>query len=482
MDSLRQSLLDRQDTAAAEAALLKAESGSVVVVCNTATSIYDQYSKARRFAILGVVAMTAIIVPLSDTIFLPGISEMKEEFNTNQQMAALTVSLYLLSVGISALVWGNLSDRFGRRPTYLLACAAFVATTIGCIYTRTIEGFIICRMLQGLAVPPFTTNSTACVADVFHPRERGMAMGIRSLPLLIGPVAGPVLGGFLCQTFGWRSTFILLVVMAVSVLPLLLLVVPETHQYKVLQRLERENPAAAAAIEEAAAITASPPVFRKPWAPLSSLFGASCITHCLISMLAFGSWFAVLGEMAGTLAHAPYSLSQSLIGLSFVPMGIAGMIASPLGGLLADKAAAAAPGAKFARLKWGTGFALVVMPAGLVLFGCGLQFQLHIVVPFMGSIITAVASFAYMPGYFSFLANSYQQQAASVTGAAQAALFAMAGVIFQSASAGVAAWGPAAYFSLLAGLQALLALVAIGQFVSSSAKSAAYCNVNADVV
>eukprot|EP00775_Hariotina_reticulata_P001296 gene1296-1637_t len=252
-------------------------SRQVVVSCYTGSSIYQQYSQRHRWLILAVVSITSIIVPLTDTIYLPGLAELKSDFATNEQMTALSVSLYLMSVGISALVWGNLSDRFGRRPTYLGAAVAFIATSIGCIFTKSLSGFIICRMLQGLTVPPFTTNSTAVVADVFPPRERGMAMGIRSLPLL------------------------------------------------------KNDPSAAALIEEAAAISSHPPQFRMPWAPLASLFSLSAAVHCIIATLSFGAWFAVLGELSTTLAAAPYSLSQAIIGVCFLPMGVAGMVASPLG-------------------------------------------------------------------------------------------------------------------------------------------------------
>lgn len=298
-------------------------------------------------------------------------------------------------------------------------------------------------------------------------------MGLRSLPLLIGPVAGPLLGGFLCQSFGWRSTFILLAGMSAVLLPLLLLVVPETHQYMVLQRLEKSDPAAAKMIAEAEAIRASPPVFQAPWAPLANICRLSALPHALISMLSFGAWFAVLGELSTLLGRAPYNFSQSLIGISFIPMGVAGMIASPLGGWLADKSAAAAPGFKFARLQWGNLCTLIIMPAGLLLFGWSITCNLHIAGPFMGTVLASAGAFAYTPCYFSWLANMNQQQAASVTGAAQAMVFVAAGVVFEGASVGVATMGAGGFMTVLAGLQFLLSAVAVVQFVVTKARSAA---------
>lgn len=110
--------------------------------------------------------------------------QLRADFNTTSEYTSLTIALYLFAVGLSALVWGPASDRFGRKATYLVTVFSFIATTLGCLFSPTIEIFIVCRMLQGLAVPPFTTNSSAVIADVFHPRERGTAMGVRSLPMV----------------------------------------------------------------------------------------------------------------------------------------------------------------------------------------------------------------------------------------------------------------------------------------------------------
>lgn len=80
------------------------------------------------------------------------------------------------------------------------------------------------------------------IADVFPPEVRGTASGLFMIPLLVGPLLGPLLGGVLSQVWGWRSTFICLTVFCgVIVAPLLLLVVPETHQYRVVRSLSKKD-------------------------------------------------------------------------------------------------------------------------------------------------------------------------------------------------------------------------------------------------
>ena len=111
-------------------------SAQLVVDCSDAaagqrSSIYDQYSSTRRWFILAIVSITAIIVPLTDTIYLPGLEQLKRDYNTNQQLASASVAVYLAAVGFSALFWGPAADRFGRRPTYLVTVVSFLATTLG---------------------------------------------------------------------------------------------------------------------------------------------------------------------------------------------------------------------------------------------------------------------------------------------------------------------------------------------------------------
>ena len=165
------------------------------------------------------------------------------DLNTSTELVAASVAIYMFAVGLAALVVGPASDRFGRKPVYLVSCLAFIATSIVCIFSPSIGVLIAFRSLQGFAgvclttcaghpftlsrggvtdgilpcMPPSTVATFlavggAVVADVFPPEQRGTASGLFMIPLLVGPIVGPLLGGGLAEAFGWRSTFICLTV------------------------------------------------------------------------------------------------------------------------------------------------------------------------------------------------------------------------------------------------------------------------------
>ena len=120
------------------------------------------------------------------------------------------------------------------------------------------------------------------------------------------------------------------------ILPATLLCVKETHQYKTLKRL---SPEAAALIKEAPAILATPPKFGSLLAPLIAVSDRRVVLHLLQSTVGFACMLSAQTELPGQLAAPPYSLSPGMMGVAFITTGGAGMIASPLGGKLYDRAA-----------------------------------------------------------------------------------------------------------------------------------------------
>jgi hypothetical protein len=192
------------------------------------------------------------------------------------------------------------------------------------------------------------------------------------------------LGGALAQAFGWRGTFVSLAVLCVLMVALLAAAYPETHQWYVMRRLKASDPAAAAAIQRSTPL--DDPVFQAPWRPLRYLFeaevraGASSRLpqpqprllrsapqqpaprtgcpphprppprpaastpaqvglHAAVACINCGVVFAALYALPGVVAHPPYSLSETIIGISFLPNGFGAFLASPLGGRLADACA-----------------------------------------------------------------------------------------------------------------------------------------------
>jgi len=156
-------------------------------------------------------------------------------------------------------------------------------------------------------------------------------------------------GGFLSQSYGWKAPFIALLAFSAGIIiPLNLFLVRETHQHKLMKRLD---PSIAATVREGPGILAHPPKCGSPWAPLVSVCDNRVVLHLLQASVGFACMMATQAELPGVLASAPYYLSPGMIGVAFIVLGGAGMIASPLGGKLFDRAGARSP-QPMPRLFW----------------------------------------------------------------------------------------------------------------------------------
>uniref|UniRef100_A0A383WNZ1 Major facilitator superfamily (MFS) profile domain-containing protein n=1 Tax=Tetradesmus obliquus TaxID=3088 RepID=A0A383WNZ1_TETOB len=435
--------------AAAAATVVIADDGSKA----GASSVYELLSKRKRNAVLLAAAIASILVPLTD---LPALQAVGQDLRADAGLVAASVAIYMLTVGIGSLFWGPMADRFGRRITYAVGSVLFLGTSVGCIFAPTIGVLVAFRALQGLAVAAYQTTGQGVVADTFEPAIRGTAAGLFMIPLLVGPLLGPLLGGVLSQVWGWRSTFICLTVAAGAIIfPMLMLVVPETHQYRVVRRLSKADPAAAKRIAEAEAILSHPLVFSAPWVPLKFLVEGDILPYALLTMTTFGSMFASLTEWPAKMSAQPYSLSEAMIGVSYLSMGVAGLVGSPIGGKACDATAAKWQQVPVARMMFNVAAALLLMPTGLLIYGWTLHYNTHIVGPLVGHFVIGVASAAYLPGMFGYLSTIKQQSASAAAAAVHAAMFFSAAALIYISVYGVQGMGFGQYFTLLAGVQLL---------------------------
>jgi DHA1 family bicyclomycin/chloramphenicol resistance-like MFS transporter len=147
-------------------------------------SIYHLYHPNSRRLILLACAGIAILTPFTDTIYLPALASVADSFDANDTMVALTVSIYLACVGIGQLIWGPLSDYYGRISVLYITLFVFEAFTIGCVFVTTIDELIILRSIEGLVVGSTVVSAQAIISDVFAMDERGTAMAYFLVSLL----------------------------------------------------------------------------------------------------------------------------------------------------------------------------------------------------------------------------------------------------------------------------------------------------------
>lgn len=164
--------------------------------------------------------LASALAVVSLNMFLPSLTQMAADFETDYAVINLSVAGYLIVSGVLQLIMGPLSDRYGRRPLMLISMAIFAVASLGCVLAENVWVFLGWRMLQG-AVIAGTVISRAVVQDMHPPNEAASKLGYVNMTMALAPMLGPLLGGALEMAFGWRSGFMLYTAMGLGMLALL---------------------------------------------------------------------------------------------------------------------------------------------------------------------------------------------------------------------------------------------------------------------
>ena len=178
--------------------------------------------------LLTLVLLTALST-VSLNLFLPSLSNMAADFETDYALVNLSVAGYLAITAVLQLIIGPLSDRFGRRPVMLAALALFVVASLGCALASDVWVFLGFRMLQGAVIAGWAISSSI-IRDTAPPQEAASLMGYVAMAMAVAPMLGPTLGGVLDQVFGWRASFLAFAAAGTALLVLCWLDLGETNR------------------------------------------------------------------------------------------------------------------------------------------------------------------------------------------------------------------------------------------------------------
>ena len=177
-------------------------------------------------------SLTLGIQPVTTDLYLPALPTLTVSFNAPTSQAQYTLSALLLAFGFSQLVWGPLSDRFGRRPILLIGLAAYLLAAIGSALAPSMAQLIVWRTLQGAAMGAVVMCARALVRDLYQPQDgaRIMSKGLSGLGVLA--CCSAPLGGLLAQFYGWRSALAAVAVFGAFTLLLMAVRFKETLTHK----------------------------------------------------------------------------------------------------------------------------------------------------------------------------------------------------------------------------------------------------------
>lgn len=160
-----------------------------------------------RKGLIGLIALLSAFVPLSTDLYLPALPGMARYFGVSVNLTNLTLILFFMFFGTGTLLWGPLSDKYGRRPVLLIGLAIYVMASISCANAGDIYQLIEARVLQAAGGSAALAVATAMVKDVYSSKNRESILAVVQSMVLISPMVAPVLGAFLLSFTSWRGVF-----------------------------------------------------------------------------------------------------------------------------------------------------------------------------------------------------------------------------------------------------------------------------------
>ncbi|TMI99293.1 MAG: DHA2 family efflux MFS transporter permease subunit [Alphaproteobacteria bacterium] len=181
-------------------------------------------SPGARRALLTICTMTATIMQALDTtIANVALPYMQGSLSASLDQISWVLTSYIVAAAVMTAPVGWLSDRFGRKKLFIVCVGGFTVASLLCALSQNIEQIVAFRLLQGMCGAALVPLSQAVMLDAYPIEQRGQAMGIWGVGVMLGPIMGPTLGGWLTENYSWHWVF--LVNLPVGVLTVLGLLV-----------------------------------------------------------------------------------------------------------------------------------------------------------------------------------------------------------------------------------------------------------------
>jgi len=180
-------------------------------------------------ALLVVLGLLSAIAPFATDLYLPAFPEMAADLQTSATAVQLSLTSFLLGVTEGQLVFGPLSDRFGRVAPLVAGAVLCVAASVIAVFAPTVGVLIAARFVQGLGGAAGMVIGRAIISDLATGRPAARAFSLMMIVGGVAPVIAPLVGGVLTAAVGWRGLLAIVLGLAVVMLVAVLVVVRETH-------------------------------------------------------------------------------------------------------------------------------------------------------------------------------------------------------------------------------------------------------------
>jgi EmrB/QacA subfamily drug resistance transporter len=346
---------------------------------HSAPTLIPPRIQASSWVVLVVLTLGYFMILLDTSIVNVAIPAMEHGLHAAFDQILWVVNGYILVFAVLLITAGRLGDMFGPKRLFLLGLALFTLASAACGLAQDAGQLVLFRLVQGVGAAALTPQTLAILPSLFPPERRGAAFGLLSSVAGLAVVVGPVLGGFLVNTYDWRAIFFVNVPIGLVAAVATVLLVPEVRSHR------------SPALDLGGVILASGGLFalmyalvesqRFSWGPISSV-GAfalgptrwsvlsvdSLLVYAGVLLLLFVWWetraaqpllpFALFGDRNFSVANLTFSIIgfpfamflvlsiflQSVLGfsaihagLTLIPTSLGIMVVGPMAGRLADR-------------------------------------------------------------------------------------------------------------------------------------------------
>ncbi len=189
-----------------------------------------QLNSSQRFFLTVAVMASTVMQVLDTTIVNVALPQMQGELGASPDQISWVLTSYLVASAIMMPLTGFFSDRIGRKKYLLISIGGFVIASMLCGIAQNITEIVLFRILQGMFGAALVPLAQAIMVDTYPLEERARAMSIWGMGVMVGPIAGPTVGGWLTETLDWRWTFFINLPVGILSLILAMRYVPDTEK------------------------------------------------------------------------------------------------------------------------------------------------------------------------------------------------------------------------------------------------------------